>query len=154
VEQTDSPGRDQERIILYGDALFIQSVEACVRGTGEVGLVGLCSSALDAPQRLQSLRPDLVVMDLRGDQSHLAVSLLREQPGVSILCVDQERQEAIVLCGQSYPTPSAEDLTEIIRRHVKGGALGRQPDQGEWDTNRPLSDAMLTDLVPKEEEPQ
>ncbi len=154
MEQTDSPGKDQELIILYGDALFIQSIETCLHGSGDVGLIGLYSGVLDAPQRLKSLQPDLVVMDLRGDQCHLAVSLLREQPGVSIVCVDREREEAIVLCGHSYSTPSAEDLTEIIRRHAKGGALGRQSDQGEWYTNRPTLDAMPTDLVQKEEEPQ
>ena len=150
MEQTETPSKDQELVILFGDALFVQSVEACLHGTGEIGLIGLFSSVVDAPQRLKSLQPDLVVMDVHGDHCHLAVSLLREQPGVALLCVDQERQEAILVCGQSYSTPTAEDLTEIIRRHAKGGAPGRLPDPGEWATNRPNLDGKLTDLIQKE----
>ncbi|MDD3827714.1 MAG: hypothetical protein PHY79_17245 [Anaerolineae bacterium] len=150
MEQTDNSSRDQELVILFGDALFIQSVEACLHGTGEIGVIGIYGSVVDAPQRLKSLRPDLVVMDLNGDNCRLAVSLLREQPGVSILCVDQERQEAIVVCGHHYSTPTAEDLTEIIRRHAKGGVPSPLFDQGEWHLNGPDLDAKLTDLVPKE----
>ena len=154
MEQTENPSSDQELVILFGDALFIQSVEACLHGTGEVGVIGLYSSVVDAPQRLKSLRPDLVVMDLRGDHCHLAVSLLQEQPGVSILCVDQERQEAIVVCGHAYSTPTAEDLTEIIRRHASNAATSPLPDQVEWYPNRPDLDTKLTDLVQKEGDPQ
>jgi DNA-binding NarL/FixJ family response regulator len=154
VEQTENPSKDQELVILFGDALFIQSVEACLHGTGEIGVIGLYSSVVDAPQRLRSLHPDLVVMDMHGDHCRLAVPLLREQPGVTLLCVDQERQEAILLCGRSYPTPSAEDLTEIIRRHAKGGVPGRLPDQGEEFQNQLNLDAKLSDLMEMEEDPQ
>ena len=151
MEQTDDPGKDQELVILYGDALFIKSVEACLHGDGEIGLIRLYSSTVDALQRLKSLQPDLVVMDACGDRCGLAVSLAQEQPGISILCVDLERQEAMVVCGQAYATPTAEDLTEIIRQHVKGGVPGRMPGQGEWFENRPNLEANSTDLVPKEE---
>jgi len=150
VEQTENPPRHQELVVLFGDALFIQSVEACLHSTREIGVIGLYSSVAEAQQRLRSLRPDLVVMDLHGDHCHLAVSLLREQPDISILCVDQERQEAIVVCGHAYSTPTAEDLTEIIRRHASNAATSPLPDQVEWYPNRPDLDATLTDLVQKE----
>ena len=154
MEQTENQSRDQELVVLFGEALFIQSVEACLHRTQEIGVIGLYSSVVDAPQRLKSLRPDLVVMDLRGDHCRLAVSLLREQPGIAILCVDQERQEAIVVCGHAYSTPTAEDLTEIIRRHVNGGVPSPLPDQVEWYPNRPDLDVTLTDLVQKEKDPE
>jgi hypothetical protein len=154
LEQTEDPGRVQERVVLFGDAPFIQSVEACLHGAGEIGVIELSSSVVDAPQRLKSLRPDLVVMDLHGDHAHLAVSLLREQPGVSILCVDRERQEAIVVCGQAYLTPTAEDLREIIRRHASSGLPSPLLGPGEWFRSRPDLDTLLTDLIPKEEQPQ
>jgi DNA-binding NarL/FixJ family response regulator len=154
LEQTEDPGRDQEIVVILGDASFIQSVEACLHGAGEIGVIGLYSSVIDAPRRLTSLRPDLVVMDLHGDHCHLAVSLLREQPGVSILCVDRERQEAMVVCGQAYLTPTAEDLREIIRRHASSGLPGPLLGPGEWPGNRSDLDAILQDLIEKEGKPQ
>lgn len=154
MEQPENSSREQELVILFGDALFIQAVEACLEGREELGVIGIYSSVVDAPQRLKSLHPDLVVMDLHGDHCRLAVSLLREQPGISILCVDQERQEAIVVCGQHYAAPTAKDLTEIICRHAKDVVSSPLPDQVEWCSNQLDLDAKLTDLVQKEGDSQ
>lgn len=142
--------KTRDLVVIFGDSQFVEVVEACLQESDHIGIITIHSTVGDIQQRISSLCPDLIVIELDSPQCDLVVPLLRAQPGVAILCVDRQCRESLVIRGQSYSMPTAEDLLEVVHRHIRGGCA--YPSQGvsDWYDRRLDLDEELMNLIEKE----
>jgi hypothetical protein len=105
---------DQQLVVLFGDSLLMDTVEANLAGNPQVGLIRIHPTVTDVAARLQAVGPDLVIVDLNAPQSGRVLPFLRDQPGVPLLGLDVTCGRAIVLSGRSYTPRTAGDLAHLI----------------------------------------
>ncbi|RPI12004.1 MAG: hypothetical protein EHM65_06450 [Acidobacteriales bacterium] len=140
----------RDLVVIFGDSQFVETVEACLQESDQIGIITIHSTVGDAQQRISSLCPDLIVIELGTPYCDLVVPLLRAQPGVLIFCVDRTCRESLVVSGQPYNTPTAQDLLEVVHRHIDMGPARSELDDGEWFGPRIDLEESLIDLVNKE----
>lgn len=102
-------------VALFGDSLFIDSIEASLQGSGELGLVRIHSSSPNAMEKLKLLGPDLIIFDSMDSTLQFMVPMLRDRPDIPLLCLDVNCSRVIVMSGVHYLTRSANDLADLIQ---------------------------------------
>lgn len=103
---------------LFGDSLFIDSIEASLRASHSLGLVRIHSSVNNVVERLKVLGPDLIIFDSMDQTMQFIVPFLRDRPDVPLLCVDVDTSRVIVVSGEHYLARSASDLANLIERQT------------------------------------
>ena len=73
---------EQRLVVLFGDSLFMDTVEARLEDNQELGVMRIHSTVADVMGRLKSLCPDFVIVDVNTYQSKFALPFLQEQPGM------------------------------------------------------------------------
>lgn len=119
--------QNQWLVALFGDSLFMDMVEASLRGTSDLGVVRIDASTGDAGEHLQSLHPDLVVLDLNTPQFQSAVVVLRDQPGTPVLCLDANCNQVVTLSSQQCTPATVKDLGRLVRAAVGRATGGDRP---------------------------
>jgi DNA-binding NarL/FixJ family response regulator len=110
---------DKQRIAaLYGNSLFIASLEACLRDRKELAVVRIDVTVPDAMEHLATLCPDVVICDLDASQAEFVTSFLREHPGLPLLGLTDNN--VVVLSSQQYTALTANDLTQVIQGIKQG----------------------------------
>jgi chemotaxis response regulator CheB len=110
-------------VALFGESLFMDMVETSLQESSELGVVRVDASLDDAGEYLQSLHPDLVVLDLNTPQFQSAVMILRNQPGTPVLCLDANCNQVVTLSSQQHTPATVTDLGRLVRAAV-GRATG------------------------------
>jgi hypothetical protein len=114
---------DKQRIAaLYGNSLFIASLEACLRDRKELAVVRIDVTLPDAMERLAALCPDVVICDLDASHAQFVTSFLREHPGLPLLGLGLADNNVVVLSSQQYTALTANDLTQVIQGIKQGTA--------------------------------
>ena len=108
----------QQFFALFGESLFMDTVEALLADVPQVGLVRIHPSVTDLACRLLSFEPDMVIVDLNAPNLHFVIPFLKERPGVPILGLDLTCSQAILLTSRLYNAPTAEHLLTIVERYV------------------------------------
>jgi len=112
---------DKQRIaVLYGNSLFIASLEACLRDREELAVVRIDVTLSDAMEHLAALCPDVVICDLDASEAEFVTSFLREHPGLPLLGLTDNH--VVVLSSQQYMALTASDLTHVIQGIKQGTA--------------------------------
>jgi hypothetical protein len=102
-------------VALFGDSLFIDSIEASLQASCDLGLVRIHESVGNALERLKLLAPDLVIIDSLGPTLQLMMPFLRDRPDIPLLCLDVDCSRVIVMSGQHHMAKSASDLAHLIQ---------------------------------------
>ena len=103
------------RVALYGNSLFIASIQASLSNTADLDVVRLETSLPDSLARLTKLAPDVVIFDVAEKNSEFAMAVLQAHPGLPLIGLDLGRaNEVLVLSGQQRRAFTANDLTEVI----------------------------------------
>ena len=105
----------QRIVALFGDSLLMDSVEASLGTHEELGVIRIDTSIADATQRLKTMCPDLVILDLSDLNAHLVLPFLRDLPGVPLLCLDISCNKVISLSSQQYTALTSKDLAHLIK---------------------------------------
>ncbi|MGC9336458.1 MAG: hypothetical protein ACP5JJ_20155, partial [Anaerolineae bacterium] len=100
-------------VVLFGESLFLEAVEACLAHEPDMGVMRIHPSVADIGQRLASINPDLVVLDWNVPNCGDALAFLQERPGVPVLCLDMTCSKVIVLTSRRYPAANAEELIQL-----------------------------------------
>ena len=116
---------DQQLVVLFGDSLLMDTVEANLAGNPAVGLMRIHPTVTDVAERLQALGPDLVIVDLHAPQAGRVLPFLWDRPGVPLLGLDVTCGRAIVLSSQAYTPRSADDLAHLIAVHTGEAQVGQ-----------------------------
>jgi hypothetical protein len=117
----------QQFFALFGESLFMDTVEASLADIPRVGIVRIHPSVVDLAHRLRSFQPDMVVVDLNAPNLHFVVSFLKERPGVPILGLDLSCSQAIVLTSRLYPAPTPDHLLAVVEHYVRGNGHDQAP---------------------------
>ncbi len=105
---------DERRVVLYGNSLFLVSMEVSLQDKQGLTIVRLEGNSKDVGERLEAAHPDMVVFDLAA-QPDLALTFLRDYPGLPVIGLDVSRSAVMVLFSQQYATDTAEDLANLIK---------------------------------------
>jgi hypothetical protein len=106
---------DRQVIVLFGDSLLMDGVEASLAYQQELNVIRVDAAINNVAQHLQTIAPDLVIFDLDLPFSAQIVPLLQEQPGIPFIGLDAQCSEVIALSSQHYTALSANDLVKVIQ---------------------------------------
>jgi hypothetical protein len=108
----------QQFFALFGESLFMDTVETFLADMPQVTVARIHPSVTDLASRLLSFEPDMVIVDLNAPSLHFVVPFLRQRPGVPVLGLDLTCSQAVLLAGRLYSAPTADDLLDIVERHM------------------------------------
>ena len=134
---------EQHVVVLYGNSLFMAGVEASLRGQPGLDVVRIDATFPNPVQRLDALHPDVIIFDLTAPPStlpafgyaqarlptsnlHSPFSILQKHPGLSLIGLDLNSNQVLVLSGQQHTVLAADDLAQVIQ-----ALLSKQRDNEE-----------------------
>ena len=114
---------EQHVVVLYGNSLFMAGVEASLRGQPGLDVVRIDATFPNPVQRLDALRPDVIIFDLTTSNSPFSnldfpSSILQEHPGLSLIGLDLNSNQVLVLSGQQHTVLAADDLAQVIQKLI------------------------------------
>jgi hypothetical protein len=123
ANQPGSPLKEHRRlIILFGDSLLMDAVEASLADRPEIDLVRVRTAIIEFEKRVNSLSPDLVIFDFDTIHSQFVIPLLRARPDVPLVGLDFNSNQVVVLSGRAYTTRTAQELAKLIQSQTTGPA--------------------------------
>lgn len=106
---------DRRIIVLFGDSLLMDTVEASLGENPELGVMRIHTNVPDVGERLKSIQAHLIIFDWDAPHCQFVLPFLREQSGTLLLGLDVTCSKAIMLCSQEHTIFTADELTELIR---------------------------------------
>jgi len=106
------------RIAVCGRVTYMAGLAASLQANPDLEVICVCAPPSELSASLNALAPVVVVIDLVEIPGGLAVSFLRNRPGLLLIGIDPGSDEALVLSGQAAPALSAADLVKIIRHET------------------------------------
>lgn len=111
--------QEQHLVVLYGNSLLMAGVEASLRGRPDLDVVRIDTALPDAGERLNALRPDVVIFDLTAPHySEFAIPFLRDHPGLSLIGLDPNSKTVTVLSNQRYTARTVNELAQVIQMQI------------------------------------
>jgi hypothetical protein len=102
------------RVVIYGNSLFLDGVEANLSRRAEFALSKVDSAQPEALSLLLSLEPDVVIFDAKQEQSLGA--LLHRRRSLLLIGLDLRSKQAAVLTNRQRRVRRADDLVDLILR--------------------------------------
>jgi hypothetical protein len=122
---------DRRRVILYGDSLVMEGLRASLEIYPDIETVFLDPWRDHAGEAIRVCCPAAFVFDLDAVQPDLQLSIL-QQPGLLLVCIEPETQQALIWTGRQVAAAVAADLVSAIRlADLDGGSSGEAISQGE-----------------------
>jgi hypothetical protein len=119
----------QRIVALFGDSLLMDAVEASLEDHRDLGVIRVHTTVADGAQRLKSLCPDLVIVDLNDTNAQFVLPLLQDLPDVPLLCLDANCSKVISLSCRQYTARTSSDLAHLIKTQTAGPATEVAPAQ-------------------------
>ncbi len=121
LEGQGRPMTEQRLVVLFGDSLFMDTVEARLEKNQELGVMRIHNSVADVMERMKSLSPDFVIVDVNTHYAKFTLPFLQEQPGTPILCLDVTCNQVVTLSSQQHAVQTTEELIQLVREQAYSG---------------------------------
>ncbi len=108
----------QQLVVLYGDSLLLDSVEAILTDGGQISVVRLITATPEVAERICALAPDLVIFDLDASNFRGLIPFLKACPSVPLLGLDIATNRVVSLTSHVHTVTNQEDLRKVVERHV------------------------------------
>jgi len=115
------------RLVLYGNSMFLAGIKAELERLTSLELITVEVGCPDAATLILSCKPRVVLFDLAAQDSGLAVTLLRERPGLLLIGVDPSRDEMLLLSSRPRQVLSVADLVEVMQSESGGERVAGDP---------------------------
>lgn len=112
---------EYQLVVLLGDSLLMDTIEASLRKERTLSVVRIQSDVKNWQACIEVLCPDLVIFDWGTPRAQIALSLLRDQPGMPLIGIDITTNNVTVLNSRQCTPLAANDLAEVIRLQTFGG---------------------------------
>ncbi len=112
-------------VALYGHSVVLSSIGARIEHRMGLQLMTVDAALPGAAQRLSTLQPDVVVVDLGEAQADSAIALWKAQPHLLLIGVDLAEDRMLVLSGQPARELTADEPVQVIEGHTL--LAGRAP---------------------------
>ena len=111
-----------QTVLVYGNSLAVSTIGASLQAHSDLKVLPLDPTRPDVTQRLEELKPGIVIFDLATGYPNFAINLCKANPGLLLIGVDPSSDELLVLSGRPVQALSPQDLVEVIRkeRHAEG----------------------------------
>ena len=113
-------------VALLGNSLIIDGVAESITSRQRWDVVRI--EPHDFEQRVNSLKPDLIVYELGNPQSSSILSLLSEQPGTLLLGLDSSCSRVVVMNSHQHITRTMQDLYHVFQNAA--GMVADLPGEG------------------------
>jgi DNA-binding NarL/FixJ family response regulator len=106
--------RDQRRVVLIGHSLLMDGVAASLRRhcLRHVTQIGQHSPALES--RIESLAPDIVILDLAIATPDSILWLLKRLSEVYIVAIDPGCSRTLVMVSTKHIAPTMDSLMSLV----------------------------------------
>jgi NAD(P)H-hydrate repair Nnr-like enzyme with NAD(P)H-hydrate dehydratase domain len=128
AEETKS--EEGRLVVLYGDSLLMDTIEASLDACQDLGVMRIHATVTDVGGRLESLCPDLIIVDLNTPHSQQIVPFLWDHPGIPMLGLDITCGRVVAMSCEPYLVQSVSDLAELVDKHTSNGN-GRRAQERE-----------------------
>ena len=112
-------------IWVIGDSVLMDGVANCLEDRMVPNLIRWKSLNMDMNANLRASRPSLIIFEMDTPGSYILHDLLREQPGIHLIGLNQNCNQVIVLNSFKRNTRSLNDLYLIV-----------QEVSGQWEKSR------------------
>jgi hypothetical protein len=102
------------RVVLLGSDLVVSTVGENLRGLAGFQISQVDPLLPDALERLEGVRPDVVLFDLAGIPPDFTITLLRKHPGLLMIGIDLKTNKVLVMSGKESHLLTLEDLVRAI----------------------------------------
>ncbi len=103
-------------VVLYGESLVLSSIAASLEKNAEVRVVPVERSLPGAEAGLKSLRADVVIFDAASMGAGLGVRLCQTYPGMLVIGINLEADQALLLSAQGSEVLTADGLIRLMMK--------------------------------------
>jgi hypothetical protein len=107
---------DQQRVILFGDSVFMASVQASLQRQPGLEVVCIYASLPDLEQQVRELTPVVVIVESCIPLAQEMLAFLQAHPDLPFIGLDPHSRVAILLSSKQQPIQTVGDLAQLIRR--------------------------------------
>jgi len=107
---------DRHRVILYGDSVFMASVEATLQRQPGLEVVCVRASLPDLEQRVSELVPDAIIVEPSIPLTHDMLIFVQAHPDLTLIGLDPNSRTAILLSSKQQVIQNVGDLVQLIKR--------------------------------------
>ncbi len=101
-------------LVLYGNSVFLAGIKADLESRVSLKLITVEAGSADASEQIRAHKPDVLLFDIATGQPEFTVSLLRDRPGMLVICLDPSSNEMLVLSARPQQALSLSDLVKVI----------------------------------------
>ncbi len=115
-------------VVLLGKSLLMDGIAIGLGDEQLSGMVRLDVVTGDMREKMQTLKPDLIVFELEDPAAQVIIPFLKNQPDILLIGLDLDRNRAIVLNSCQHLTESINDLQQLVQKVVN-----REASLTQWD---------------------
>lgn len=112
------------KVVLCGKSVLLASLEVSLKGRDGLAVTRIDALLSDIEARmndlLAALGPDVVVIDLGDAYEGVALTILKDHPGIALIGVDPAKNTVLVLSSQKFTTQTTAELADVLQ--MKPGA--------------------------------
>ena len=103
-----------KKVILYGSSLFIAGLDSSLSAAPGLEIRRLEVEAGSLLEQVRTGTPDVIVVDLGVAPGNLTFNLLQKFPDVTLLGLNPENDQLLILTIQQRKAQEAHDLLRVI----------------------------------------
>jgi len=109
-----------QKVLLYGGSLFIECLQASLEPVSELELERVEARLDLLRKRLDEDLPSVLILELGAAPGDFGLALLKEFPHLTLIGVDLESDNLMVLSIQQEAPLAVADLVRVIRQQAEG----------------------------------
>ena len=106
----------QPLVVVLGDSLLMDGVAIGLAKTQINNIIRADPNLTDTRPYLQSLQPDLIILELNDPRIEPALHMLKVNPDISLLGINESRSRALILKTQEYTINTMQDFNELLQQ--------------------------------------
>ena len=110
-----------KKVLLYGSSLFIAGLNASLSTIPGLKIRRFEAHETNYVERVRTEKPDVIIVELVNASYNLTLSLLQKFPGVTLIGLDLESDQLLVLSVQEQRALAAADLVKVIQASQSPG---------------------------------
>ncbi len=110
------------RVAVCGSSLYMAGLAASLQANPNVEVVRIPANTVALSEALDELALAAVAFDLDEIPGDLAISLLRNRPGLTLIGADPSSDRLLLLSGRQEQPVSAAELLQAIPGGIAGGS--------------------------------
>ncbi len=108
----------RQQILLYGNSVILGSIGACLQRCSQFEVTTLASPTQEV-QKLETLKPDILLFDLETIHTEPVFSALKTNPSLLLIGISSDINLVKIWSGWQFRDLSIEGLFDVIKSGLK-----------------------------------